>query len=189
LLKISFFENIESRNRNKEIYNTTSKRLVFWEEPEYELSKELSNRKYAVYKYLQNDMNTPKALMELLGIVSASQSYMASRGADCRAELLQSCDIYVRDMLGVFGVQFANSRDPVKISTDNKSEEHESALVDSILDFRSRIRATCLSAADHATLKGSVLKLCDGIRNDVLPKIGYHVQDQAGGKYVWKRKV
>lgn len=50
-----------------------------------------------------------------------------------------------------------------------------------MLDFRSAIR----SAARDKDFS-SLLKLCDGLRDDVLPGLGVQLEDKEGSKGVWK---
>jgi hypothetical protein len=38
-------------------------------------------------------------------------------------------------------------------------------------------------------MKSKVLKLCDSVRNEVMPKLGVKVQDTADGNFIWVKEM
>jgi cysteinyl-tRNA synthetase len=163
-----------------------------WGEPEHSLNSTFNIHRESIHNHLMDDFNTPKALQDLLRIVSVTQVYMTSRGASTRRELLLSTSHYVRSMLEVFGLESVKGSHKTPSSaggmmaqppTDDKGD----SVIDAFLRFRSNIRKAALKG-EAASLKGGVLKLCDQVRNETFPSLGMTVEDQADGDFIWKRK-
>jgi cysteinyl-tRNA synthetase len=191
-----FFKAVEGRVRATKSSQSGSEgssgRVTYWEDPEREFHSAVLLKKKDIRVALATDFNTPLALSELIKIVSLAQSYMTKRGTHVRLDVLQSCSLYVTSMLEMFGFHLGASD---AHSTNNHAQgqghgaEMEAAVIDSMLSFRKDVRLACLREKDPKEMKSKVLKLCDSVRNEVMPKLGVKVQDTADGNFIWVKEM
>lgn len=102
--------------------------------------------------------------------------------------MLRKIAVYVTELLHIFGA-IAGPRGGIGFplggaKSKSATDDHEAVVmpyVQSVAEFRNLVReqAKALKAFD-------ILKLCDDLRDDVLPNLGVRLEDKDDGKYAVK---
>jgi cysteinyl-tRNA synthetase len=155
-----------------------------------------------VHESLLDNFNTKDAMLALLKIINEANAYLRTPGVLPSTLTLQSIAVYVTQILKVFGVvtgsddfgfgsssssgvagESSNGKDVVD---GTGSESYISAMV----TFRESVRNAALEAAksgggtrDDAQTAAiqSILQICDGLRDNVLPTLGVRLEDRPTG--------
>lgn len=118
-------------------------------------------------------------------LTTAANIYIRDNKNRLNSLLLRKIATYITDLLCIFGAiqQKPNLGFPVGGSTEGCADLESTVLpyVEATADFRNQVRelAKQLKATD-------ILKLCDEIRDDILPSLGVRLEDKDGGKYAVK---
>ena len=158
-----------------------------WGGAERELHVTLHTRQQGVHAALLDSMNTPAALKELEQLIRATNVYMAevpdvSQGAT----LLTLIHRYYTKMMGVFGVTAAPrlGAPGAGASAGASGEEMANALS----QFRDQVRQRAVASArgsddgeNAKELAAEVLRICDALRDEVLPSLGVQLDDRPSG--------
>ena len=105
-------------------------------------------------------------MRHIFALVSRCNAYLS---ADANALLLKAAADYVRKMLGVFGLEERRV----------ESAANAGPLLDVWCAFRTGVRKEAIRAKNT-----EILRLCDEVRDEALPKVGVRVEDD--GKTQWK---
>lgn len=130
-------------------------------------------------------MDTRTALETLRDLVSTSNIYIRDNKDSLNALLLRKIASYITDMLHIFGV-ISGARGGIgfPVGGGNDCSDVEKTVmpyVTALAEFRNLVReqAKVLKASD-------ILKLCDEIRDDILPNLGVRLEDKDGGAFAVK---
>ncbi|XP_035252736.1 cysteine--tRNA ligase, cytoplasmic-like [Anguilla anguilla] len=152
-----------------------------WETAELELNRSFYERKAAVHEALCDNIDTRTALDEMRALVSQSNTYVASRKAGKLAPnrmLLKSVACYLTDMLKMFGAIEGSEPIGFPVGGNEQSADLESTVMPYLKvlsDFREGVRKV---AREHKVT--DILRLCDTLRDDVLPDLGVRLEDHEG---------
>ncbi|GMH84150.1 hypothetical protein TrVE_jg7116 [Triparma verrucosa] len=158
-----------------------------WGEEETKLGNAIDECKESTHEALCDDFDTPKVMASLQGLVNATNLYLQAKDEQKVKPVVlvvRSAGVYVTRIFKVFGLipEGAEIGFPLGGGEGGASKEDLLApFLDAVLDFRSSIR----SAARNKEFE-ELLKLCDGLRDDVLPGLGVQLEDKEGTKGVWK---
>ncbi|XP_016411184.1 probable cysteine--tRNA ligase, mitochondrial isoform X2 [Sinocyclocheilus rhinocerous] len=161
------------------------------------LWERLSATQSSVRKALADDFDTPKAVGAIMSLIHHGNCQLQPAtkvdGPRCPA-VFGAMLSYVREILGVFGVDLLD-----------RKEVHDSSgvlnnVVEELVHFRSKVRKFALSVGDQASQNpqtGSeiqkrhpqpdrvpLLKACDALRNNLAP-LGVHIKDR-GTNSTWE---
>lgn len=132
-----------------------------------------------------DNVDTRTALENLRDLVSTSNIYIRDNKDFLNALLLRKIAQYITDMLHIFGV-ISGPRGgigfPVGGNEDcSDIEKTVMPYVSALAEFRNLVReqAKVLKATD-------ILKLCDEIRDEILPNLGVRLEDKDGGAFAVK---
>lgn len=137
--------------------------------PEYELVSFLAERKNSIHAHLCNNFNTVDAIHELAQLVNKMNTYFKRPKAEIKTTLVKAYYEYIEKMLNVFGLEYTATEGGDKVN----KEEAIAPVVDALVNFRDQIK----NAAKSNDIS-EILKLCDMLRDDVLPHQGIRVEDQ-----------
>ncbi|XP_064542513.1 cysteine--tRNA ligase, cytoplasmic [Drosophila montana] len=160
-----------------------------WTGLEAALQAKFSEAQGQVHAALCDNIDTRSALDAVRELVSTTNIYIRDNKTRLNHLLLRKIATYITDLLHIFGA-IAGPRGgigfPLSGAESNNSEinDHESVVmpyVQSVAEFRNLVReqAKVLKAFD-------ILKLCDDLRDDVLPNLGVRLEDKDGGKFAVK---
>lgn len=134
-----------------------------WSQESGELLKYLQEIKAANIVALQDDLNLPKVILNLIELVSRTHSYIKDNKYPIAAQMVVK---YTRDILHKLGFSIQEEPNTAKV-TD---------LIQAFVDFRRDIR-------NSPGTKQSNYNLTDKLRKEIFPSLGIKVEDQGKESY------
>ena len=147
-----------SMNRDMRSLNDLDKKLL----------QDLDISKSEIDEALCNNINTPKALEILLGLISNTNAHMKVLHSDVTAFILS----YIKNILTIFGIYKEEAK------TENSNEFQIAQL---LKDFRGEIRTLLKSKGDMKTM----FSICDKVRESI-KSFGYTIDDSPEGSILRK---
>ncbi|EDW91983.1 cysteine--tRNA ligase, cytoplasmic [Drosophila yakuba] len=183
-----FFLNVKDLTRHV-LSEEPRRQFDAWTEVEAALQKKFSHSQVQVHAALCDNIDTRSALDAIRELVSASNVYIRDNKTRLNSLLLRNVATYITDLLHVFGA-IAGPRGGIGFPVSGGSGAQAAGAdlettvlpyVQSLAEFRNLVReqAKTLKAFD-------ILKLCDDLRDNVLPNLGVRLEDKDGGKYAVK---
>lgn len=163
LKKISnFISNAESFSKTRETrsLNDLDKKLLL----------DLEDAKLETDEALCQNINTPKALDVILGLISTTNVHMKIVHPDVLAFILS----FIKKILGIFGVYKEENE-----TKDSKEFE----IAELLKDFRSEIRSSLKLKSDMKTM----FSICDKVRESI-KNLGYTIDDSPDGSILRKNQ-
>jgi cysteinyl-tRNA synthetase len=163
-----------------------------WTEQDLALQKSIENAKVSVHEALCDNIDTRTAMFALKDLIGSANVYMQANPKSINGPLLKNAACYITEILRVFGVVasqdedtfgFANVNSP---SGENINEEEILLPYLNVLsEFREKVRITA-GAIENSTIKSTILKECDLLRDEKLPELGVRLEDRSGNSTVVK---
>lgn len=152
-----------------------------WEKDELELNKRFIAAKDSVHAALCDNVDTRGALDAVRDLIGICNIYIRDNRAsikECNCLLLQDIAAYITWLLKVFGTISTEEYIGFPISESKgatNTEELVMPYLSIMADFRDSVRshARQLKATD-------ILRVCDRLRDDILPNVGVRLEDQEG---------
>lgn len=179
----NFFKNVRALNTDYlhglNLGKYKSKKLSNLEK---DLLNDLSTTQTRVHSSFCDNLSTPQVLKHLSELVSKSNSYIATVGADIRLEPLIAITKYITKILGVLG--FPSRSDALgwvdDSSADSVSENSKEDIVmpyvKCLSQFRDEVRLLAMNKTDVTAL----LPITDRIRDFDLLKLNIALDDRQG---------
>lgn len=178
----NFFKNIRALNNDYkhdiESGNFISKKTT---DLEKSLNKDLMTTKENVHKQFCDNLNVPAVLKSLSDIISKSNTYIQTAGADIKIEYLLNVCQYVTKTLNILGF---DKRDDSLGWRDENTEASSSGSVEDIVlpyvkvlcNFRDEVRESAINKEDFSKF----LKLSDKVRDTDLLNLNISLDDRQG---------
>jgi len=126
----------------------------------------------------------------LLKVINEANAYLRMPNVKPATLTLRSIAVYVTQILKVFGV--VNGTDDFGFGSgggggaDGKAADGSGSesYIGAMVNFREHVRNAALAAAkggDASSAIQSILQICDGLRDDVLPTLGVRLEDRPTG--------
>lgn len=172
-----FFFKVKDFSRDVKLDNADAFTKVTLNETE--LLKNFQEKKTAVHKALCDSINTPVALREIINLISIGNTYMINFYNEGHYNHIIMLDIanYISNLFKIFGVIEENGTFGFGSSEKSGSVNLEETIMpylNVMSKFRDDIRGE--SRLIKAT---EILKLCDDLRDNVLPDLGVLIEDLA----------
>uniref|UniRef100_A0A1A9W3Q7 Cysteine--tRNA ligase, cytoplasmic n=1 Tax=Glossina brevipalpis TaxID=37001 RepID=A0A1A9W3Q7_9MUSC len=176
-----FFLNVKDLTRH--VISGEPRRLFdAWTRIEDELLKKYNTTRQLVHQALYN-VDTRSALDIIRDLISSANIYIRDNKLKLNSLLLRKIARYITDLLHIFGA-ITGPKGEIGFPVTDLSNRHSTVVpyVEATAEFRKQVRSQA------KTLKAlEILKLCDDLRDDVLPKLGVRLEDKAdGGEYAVK---
>jgi len=159
-----------------------------WEAEEMKLSETFVEKQAAVHEALCDNIDTKTTLDHIRNLVTAVNNYMSSaeqRKVDPNGKLLAGIAKFVTKIFKVFGAISGDEEIGFPISVGGTSGGNVETLLmpylNALSQFREEIRTLARTHKDQETLK-----LCDDLRDDILPVLGVRLEDKEGVRTVVK---
>jgi len=145
-----------------------------WNSDDLALHNNLLKAQDGVDAALKDNFDTPTALNILTDLIADSNKYiMANKGKE-KGLLLRKVANYVTRILRIWGVFFEKDMSSVGGSSEVvDTEKILNPYLKALATFRSQIRSAAIEKKDLSEF----LRLCDEIRDDVLPPLGVRIED------------
>ncbi|XP_038054512.1 cysteine--tRNA ligase, cytoplasmic-like [Patiria miniata] len=158
-----------------------------WNQPELDLNEKFETCRSKVNEALCDSVDTKMALESMRALIGQCNVYMQERRAakaPPNRRLLQNAAVYITKMLRVFGA--IEGDEPIGFPMSGAAqnvnvEETVMPYLQVLSEFREQVRQTARQqkAVD-------ILKLCDALRDDILPDLGVRLEDREEGAAVVK---
>ena len=132
---------------------------------------------------LCDDFDTPAVIKALQDLVAAGNQYMATAGTVVNL-ILRATAVYITEIFKVFGLIKNGPEIGFPIGDNEGGADKEETLgpvLDAVLKFRQSIRSAAKNSGDK-----EALKMCDALRDDILPQLGIRLEDKEGSEGTWK---
>ena len=156
-------------------------------EADHKLSDAYLAARQLVHESLLDNFNTKEAMTAMLKVINEANTYLRTPNAKPCVLLLRAIATYITQILKVFGV-VDGSDDFGYGGGDGKGNSGSGAgaepYVGAMVSFRESVRNAALEAAKGGDAKAaidSILKICDGLRDNELPKLGVRLEDRPTG--------
>jgi len=160
-----------------------------WTSEDLSFQKRLDVGKQIVHAALCDSIDTRSAMFGLRDLISASNIYIQigkNQKQPLNVPLLKSVAKYITNILRVFGVIQSSELDSFGFKAAGEStgaaqdvEETILPYIEVLSEFREQVRNTAKSIADPS-IKSTILKACDEIRDDKMPNLGVRLEDHEG---------
>uniref|UniRef100_A0A1B0D7F8 Cysteine--tRNA ligase, cytoplasmic n=1 Tax=Phlebotomus papatasi TaxID=29031 RepID=A0A1B0D7F8_PHLPP len=152
---------------------------VPWHQPESDLQAKLSSVREAVHEALCDNIDTRTVLDQLRNLVAQSNIYIRDNPRKLNRSLLRRIAQYITDLLHMFGA-ISGPRGGIGFpvsggAAGTDKEEILMPYLKVLADFRSSVRDNARQV--KAT---EILRLCDAMRDELLPPLGVRLEDKEG---------
>ncbi|XP_013786012.1 cysteine--tRNA ligase, cytoplasmic-like isoform X1 [Limulus polyphemus] len=151
-----------------------------WSEQEHQLNDKFYEKQAGVHESLCDNIDTRGALEHIRDLITASNVYIRDKKGDKELPnrlLLKNIASYITRLFKIFGAIDAEDSVgfPQGMAASANVEENVMPYLTALADFRERVRHASreLKAVD-------ILKLCDDMRDNVLPQLGVRLEDHEG---------
>lgn len=157
-----------------------------WNEEEVNLNNKFNYTKMYVYESLCDNIDTRKALDYIRDLITACNIYIREKMLSKQTAnglLLKNIANYITEICKIFGVIYEEKiiGFPQRELESLNKENIVFPFLNVLADFREKVR---LSSRQHKA--ADLLKLCDELRDDILPELGVRLEDQEGQPPVLK---
>ncbi|XP_059608500.1 cysteine--tRNA ligase, cytoplasmic [Phlebotomus argentipes] len=179
-----FFLNVKDLTR-RQTDGLASDDFDAWQQPESDLQAKLTLAKEAVHEALCDNIDTRSVLDHVRSLVAQSNIYIRDNPKRLNRCLLRRIAAYVTDLLHVFGA-IGGPRGGIGFPVGGKAAEadREATLMPYLhvlAEFRGAVRDNARQV--KAT---EILRLCDLLRDEVMPPLGVRLEDKDGARAVVK---
>jgi cysteinyl-tRNA synthetase len=180
----------------KDCLRSSSNPYPKWTKEDLTFQKSIEDAKRGVHVALCDNIDTRSAIFALRDLIGAANIYIQtgkSKKTTLNAPLLKAGAKYISRILRVFGVIQSADTDSFGFKSATESnggtvdvEEVILPYIEVLSEFRENVRSTAKSITD-TSVKSSILKTCDEIRDDKLPNLGVRLEDHEGTIHQQKR--
>ena len=142
----------------------------------------LCEKQNQIHLALLDNLDTASVMKLLKEIVSEFNIYIRAGKTNC--DLLKKASVYVTRILKVFGCCEEGSQVEIGFgSAEGTSSKEEQIMpyVEAFSSFRDEVRDISRQSKNV-----EILRLCDAVRDDVLPELGVKLEDREGAKAIVK---
>lgn len=182
----SFFREVEALVRKDYLNEEVGWRMG---DTDHNLAKAYLATRQLVHESLLDNFNTKDAMLALLKVINEANAYLRMPNLQPSTLLLRAIATYASQILKVFGV--INGADDFGFGGggEGKGELSESgsdstSYIGAMVSFRENVRNAALAAAkggDTEAAIQSILRICDGLRDETLPTLGVRLEDRPAG--------
>jgi cysteinyl-tRNA synthetase len=179
----NFFREVEALVRDDYLAQEVGWRM---DEADHKLSDAYLAARQLVHESLLDNFNTKEAMTAMLKVINEANTYLRAPNAKPCILLLRAIATYITQILKVFGV--VNGSDDFGYGGDGKGDSRNGAgaepYIGAMVSFRESVRNAALEAAKGADAKAAInaiLQICDGLRDNELPKLGVRLEDRPTG--------
>ena len=167
-----FFHNIKAVLRQCNIKETSQK----WVAGDEQLEALLQQKQVAVREALCDNFDTPKAILHLSELVSATNIYCKQNPTEIKVPLLRQVSKFVFHILKCFGLYEDGDFPTVSAG----AEDVIGPLMNALMKFRDDVKKNSDTGGKE------LFRLSDELRDDILPYLGIRLEDKGTQPSIWK---
>ncbi|XP_035209990.1 cysteine--tRNA ligase, cytoplasmic-like [Stegodyphus dumicola] len=153
-----------------------------WNVEEQNLYRIFQEKQAGLHEALCDNIDTRSAMENIHDLITASNTYIHAKKSSqsiCNRKVLTNISSYISRILKIFGANFQDSVNEF-VSGDSGQMVNEDAVMPylkALADFRENTRQKAKELKAFP-----ILKLCDELRDYILPALGVRLEDQEGLK-------
>lgn len=156
-------------------------------EEDRKLIRALQRAESEVQARLEDNIDTGGAVLALLSLVSAVNSYIdKTRDDSSRAILVRKSAEFITKMLVIFGLSHAKENEigfgSDAATTSGSQETLLAPYLDAVAKFRDEVR---VAVKENVDIKERIMGIADRFRDYVMVDLGVRLEDTAGGS-IWE---
>lgn len=170
-----FFLNVRDNLRG--VAKSDAEYFQKWNRPEIDLNTKFQRIQMKVHAALCDNIDTKSALDQIRELISFCNLYLRDQCKSANRLLLYNIASYVTNLMTVFGLCDSHRTIgfPVSSSSDASTEELVMPFLNSLAEFREKVRHAGKQSKDT-----EILRLCDELRDNILPPLGVRLEDHEG---------
>jgi cysteinyl-tRNA synthetase len=176
-----FFQNVKVWIRENDL-----KKALKSDENDSAITKTLQERKQEIHEALSDNFNTPLALKLVKDLISKTYEYQTkTQGSSFKIHIIYTISQYISFLMKSLGLVYRTEFIDYFILDANQqnSEQILTPYIEALAKFRDGVKT--VASVDKDVVK--ILKLCDELRDDVLPYLGIKIEDKGKGvPSIWK---
>ncbi|CAG2120101.1 unnamed protein product, partial [Medioppia subpectinata] len=171
----------------KDLIRTSDASIVKWTQKEHQLNQKFQESIDSVDTSLCDNIDTRSACEHIRRLIAASNSYLQECSQSPNVTLITNISVYITNIFDIFGV---GAKDQTIGFTSDGAEAggNREAIVmpflEIIADLREKLRSKAMDLKDK-----ELLRICDELRDEILPEVGVRLEDYESVAGVTKTRL
>ena len=183
--KISeFFQNIKVWSRENDL-----KKNLKLDNEDSALNNFFLEAKKNIHAYFCDNFNTPGVVSTILDLIKKTYEYQekAEKVKTLKLHLIYTVGKYISDILKCLGLVYnTDFVDYFRTSGEGDSNKNAEEILTPYMDVLTKFRHEVKNAIVVEKDEKKILKLCDQLRDDILPELGVRIEDKGNEGSLWK---
>ena len=183
--KISeFFQNIKVWSRENDL-----KKNLKLDNEDSALNNFFLEAKKNIHAYFCDNFNTPGVVSTILDLIKKTYEYQekTEKAKTLKLHLIYTVGKYISDILKCLGLVYnTDFVDYFRTSGEGDSNKNAEEILTPYMDVLTKFRHEVKNAIVVEKDEKKILKLCDQLRDDILPELGVRIEDKGNEGSLWK---
>ena len=183
--KISeFFQNIKVWSRENDL-----KKNLKLDNEDSALNNFFLEAKKNIHAYFCDNFNTPGVVSTILDLIKKTYEYQekTEKVKTLKLHLIYTVGKYISDILKCLGLVYnTDFVDYFRTSGEGDSNKNAEEILTPYMDVLTKFRHEVKNAIVVEKDEKKILKLCDQLRDDILPELGVRIEDKGNEGSLWK---
>ena len=183
--KISeFFQNIKVWSRENDL-----KKNLKLDKEDSALNNFFLEAKKNIHAYFCDNFNTPGVVSTILDLIKKTYEYQekTEKVKTLKLHLIYTVGKYISDILKCLGLVYnTDFVDYFRTSGEGDSNKNAEEILTPYMDVLTKFRHEVKNAIVVEKDEKKILKLCDQLRDDILPELGVRIEDKGNEGSLWK---
>ena len=183
--KISeFFQNIKVWSRENDL-----KKNLKLDNEDSALNNFFLEAKKNIHAYFCDNFNTPGVVSTILELIKKTYEYQekTEKVKTLKLHLIYTVGKYISDILKCLGLVYnTDFVDYFRTSGEGDSNKNAEEILTPYMDVLTKFRHEVKNAIVVEKDEKKILKLCDQLRDDILPELGVRIEDKGNEGSLWK---
>ena len=183
--KISeFFQNIKVWSRENDL-----KKTLKLDNEDSALNNFFLEAKKNIHAYFCDNFNTPGVVSTILDLIKKTYEYQekTEKVKTLKLHLIYTVGKYISDILKCLGLVYnTDFVDYFRTSGEGDSNKNAEEILTPYMDVLTKFRHEVKNAIVVEKDEKKILKLCDQLRDEILPELGVRIEDKGNEGSLWK---
>ena len=183
--KISeFFQNIKVWSRENDL-----KKNLKLDNEDSALNNFFLEAKKNIHAYFCDNFNTPGVVSTILDLIKKTYEYQekTEKVKTLKLHLIYTVGKYISDILKCLGLVYnTDFVDYFRTNGEGDSNKNAEEILTPYMDVLTKFRHEVKNAIVVEKDEKKILKLCDQLRDDILPELGVRIEDKGNEGSLWK---
>ena len=179
-----FFQNIKVWSRENDL-----KKNLKLDTDDNTLNNFYIESKKNIHSFFCDNFNTPGVISTILDLIKKTYEYQekAEKTKNIKLHLIYTIGKYISDILKCLGLVYnTDFVDYFRTGGDGDSSKNAEEIITPYMDIITKFRHEVKNAIVIDKDEKKILKLCDQLRDDILPELGVRIEDKGNEGSLWK---